>query len=289
MTIHPIQTGTVVVKANQVVGKGRGIARQLNTLLGSEWTAPLPILAWAIDHPEGLFVVDTGESALVNQPGYFPWWHPYFHWAVRMQVAADEEVGPRLGQLGIASADVKSVVLTHLHTDHAGGLKHFPGCDVLVHDTELAAATGPGAVLAGYLPHNWPAGLAPRVIEFEATGGPFDSVHYLTRARDVMIVPTPGHTRGHVSVIVRHAGVSYFLAGDTTYTERALVERLVDGISPRPRRSLRTIERILAFAAAEPTVYLPTHDPTSLERLERATVLVADGLASSADATPDWT
>jgi glyoxylase-like metal-dependent hydrolase (beta-lactamase superfamily II) len=243
-------------------------------LLGSEWTAPLPILAWAIDHPEGLFVVDTGESARAMQPGYFPRWHPYFRWAVRMQVAADEEIGPRLDELGIARGDVKSVLLTHLHTDHAGGLRHFPGCDVLVHAAELAAATGPGATLAGYLPRHWPVGFSPRAIPFEgASSGSFDSVCYLTRARDVMIVPTPGHTPGHVSVIVRHAGVNYFLAGDTTYTEQALLERQVDGISPRPGRSLRTIDRILAYAAAQPTVYLPTHDPASVRRLAETTLL----------------
>ena len=41
------------------------------------WTDPMPIYAWLIEHPEGLIVVDTGESARVNEPGYPPRWHPY--------------------------------------------------------------------------------------------------------------------------------------------------------------------------------------------------------------------
>jgi hypothetical protein len=54
MKIYPIQTGTVVIKKNQQVGQGQGALRQLNMLLGSEWTMPLPILAWVIEHPTGL-------------------------------------------------------------------------------------------------------------------------------------------------------------------------------------------------------------------------------------------
>ncbi len=64
MRIHAIQTGTVAVKARQREGTGRGPLRLLNTLRDEHWTKPLPILAWLIEHPEGLIVVDTGETAL---------------------------------------------------------------------------------------------------------------------------------------------------------------------------------------------------------------------------------
>lgn len=281
--IHAIQTGTVRVKSNQIVGKGVGIGRQLNMVFGSEWAGHLPILAWLIDHPEGPIVVDTGESALASQPGYFPSWHPFYRWAVRISVAPREEIGPQLAQMGISAGDVKTVVLTHLHTDHAGGLSHFAGCDVLVHSAELTAAKRRLAVMNGYLPHLWPPGFAPRTMAFDSAGaGPFDAVHYLTRAGDVMVVPTPGHTAGHVSVIVRHDGINYFLAGDTTYTERALLARQVDGVSPSGRQALRTMDRILAYAVSEPTVYLPSHDPDSIRRLRSSTLLAPHSLEPDA-------
>ena len=101
MKIHAIQTGTVVIKKNQQVGKGAGFSRQLNILFGSEWTEPLPILAWVIEHPEGIIVVDTGETARAAEPGYFPAWHPYYRMAVRLNVAPEEEIGPQLQKLGI--------------------------------------------------------------------------------------------------------------------------------------------------------------------------------------------
>ena len=68
MKIHAIQTGTVAVKTRQVEGVGHGRRRLLNTFLDRTWTEPLPIYAFAIEHPEGVIVVDTGETAR-NSPG----------------------------------------------------------------------------------------------------------------------------------------------------------------------------------------------------------------------------
>jgi N-acyl homoserine lactone hydrolase len=83
MRVHAIQTGTVAIKQRQVRSAGQGMRRRLNTLLDHTWTDPLPIYARVIEHPEGLIVVDTGETARVAEPGYFPWWHPYYHLGVR--------------------------------------------------------------------------------------------------------------------------------------------------------------------------------------------------------------
>ena len=272
MKIHPIQTGTVVIKRNQQVGKGVGAMRLLNMLFGSEWTAPLPILAWVIDHPEGIIIVDSGETShATTQPDYFPRWHPYYRLAVRMTVKSEDEIGPQLHKLGIQPADVKTVILTHLHTDH------FPKSDIYVHSAELVAARSfEGRIMNGYLPYRWPTWFSPKHFAFQAEQvGSFDQVQYLTHARDVIIVPTHGHTPSHVSVIVRQDGVSYFLAGDTTYTEEFLINRQVDGVSPNKSRSLRTIDQILKYITLEHTVYLPTHDPSSIQRLARTQITVA--------------
>src|SRR5712691_2578309 len=76
MRIHAIQTGTVAIKTRQLSGRGPGALRPIITLLDTTWTEPLPIYTWVIEHPEGLIVVDTGETARVAEPGYLPWWHP---------------------------------------------------------------------------------------------------------------------------------------------------------------------------------------------------------------------
>lgn len=250
--------------------------RQVNILLDRLWTEPLPILAWAIETDEGVIVVDTGETARTSEAGYFPRWHPYFLLAVRMDVRPEQEIGPQLLELGIRPVDVRTVVLTHLHTDHAGGLNHFPKSKVLVSGEELKLAEGFGGRLRGYLPNRWPSWLSPEPIRFTGIPrGPFDRSYPVSSDGRVAIVPTPGHTPGHVSVIVDDGDLSYFLAGDTSYTQDALVNKQVDGVSPSERQALETLETILLYAEQRRTVYLPTHDPDSAQRLGRGDLLVA--------------
>jgi hypothetical protein len=83
MRIHALQTGTVAVKSRQPRGVGSGWMRLARTFVDKQWTEPLPVLAWLIEHPDGLIVVDTGETARTAEPGYFPRWHPYFRTGVR--------------------------------------------------------------------------------------------------------------------------------------------------------------------------------------------------------------
>jgi N-acyl homoserine lactone hydrolase len=250
--------------------------RQVNIVLDREWTEPLPILAWAIETDEGVIVVDTGETARTSEAGYFPRWHPYFRLAVRIDVQPDQEIGPQLLAVGIRPEDVRKVILTHLHTDHVGGLHHFPKSEVLVSGEELKLATGFVGRLRGYLPNRWPSWFAPRPIAFESTPrGPFDRSYPVTSDGSVVIVPTPGHTHGHVSVIVDDGDVSFFLAGDASYTQQSLVEQKVDGVSPSGSVALHTLQTILQFAEQRPTVYLPTHDPESTSRLRNRDVLLA--------------
>jgi glyoxylase-like metal-dependent hydrolase (beta-lactamase superfamily II) len=125
MKIHAIQTGTVALTTAWREGVGHGRRRLLHAILDRQWTETLPIYAFAIEHPEGVIVVDTGETARAAQPGYFPRWHPGLR-AFREWVEPDQEIGPQLAALGIRPSDVRWVVMTHLHTDHAGGLHHFP-------------------------------------------------------------------------------------------------------------------------------------------------------------------
>ena len=269
MQIHAIQTGTVAVRSRQQKGVGRGQARLARTLMDRRWTDPLPIYAWLIEHPEGLIVVDTGETAHVNDPGYFPRWHPYFKLGVKEWVEPDEEVGPKLKTLGFSPDDVRWVIMTHLHTDHAGGLAHFPRSEILVHRSEFDNASGLMGKVRGFLPHRWPSWFSPRLFKLPPEGfAPFPESLRITEAGDVTIVATHGHTKGHVSVVLEEGPQSVFFAGDSSYTQALMLEGAIDGVAPDERAARETLDRIREFTRQRPVVYLPSHDPQAGRRLD---------------------
>jgi glyoxylase-like metal-dependent hydrolase (beta-lactamase superfamily II) len=269
MRVHAIQTGTVAVKSRQREGEGRGPARLVKTLIDPNWSEALPIFAWLIEHPEGLIVIDTGETSRVADRGYFPWWHPYFKLAVREWVAPEDEIGPKITALGFSPDDVRWVIMTHLHTDHAGGLAHFPKSEILIHRPEFENASGLMGKARGYLPHRWPPEFAPRRFELEPDAfGPFPHSLPVTAAGDVRIVPTHGHTRGHVSVVLEEEAQLVFFAGDTSYTEQLMVAQAIDGVAPDERAARETLRRIHQLARERPLVYLPSHDPRAAARLD---------------------
>ena len=88
-------------------------------------------------------------------------------------------------------------------------------------------------------------------------------------------MPTPGHAKGHVSVVVRDAGISCFLAGDATYTQANLANEEVDGVTYDPALSKETLRRIKAFCRLQPTIVLPSHDPDASLRLAKRLAFAA--------------
>ena len=278
MKIHAIQTGTVAIKTRQVEGVGHGRRRQINMFVDREWTEPLPIYAFAIEHPEGVIVVDTGESSRTSERDYFPAWHPFFRYGLREWVAPEDEIGPQLQRLGIATSDIRSVVLTHMHTDHAGGLHHFPHNEILVSREDLKESAGRLGRMRGYPNKRLPRWFEPTVIELDSVPyGPFPQSRPLTAAGDVTIVPVPGHTVGQIGVIVEDGDHAVFLAGDSSYTQDLMLRGIVDGPSPDEATAQLTHERIRTLAAATPTVYLVAHDPETATRLAERRVVPAAG------------
>lgn len=272
-SIRAIRTGLVKVKIAQRESRGKGVARMAHVLFDEDWTEWLPIHAWIIEHEEGVLLVDTGETSRVHEHGYHPSWHPFYRRAVEFSVHPDEEIAYQMRGFGINARDVRQVVLTHLHTDHAGGLAHLTGSQIWVSRGEFKRASGFSGKVQGYLPHRWPKWFDPDFIHFEnGPLGPFQQSMSLTKRGDVIVVPTPGHTPDHVSVVVR-GSPSFFLAGDTSYDQALLLGGKVDGVSSNMAIANQTLAQIVALARESPLVYLPSHDPQSVERLEQKSAL----------------
>lgn len=134
----------------------------------------------------------------------------------------EDTAARQVERLGFSRNDVRHIVVTHLDVDHAGGLPDFPEATVHIHRAEHVAATSP-TTLAERLRYR-PVHLAhgPRW-KIHDTGGDrwfgFDSIRAI--ADDVLLIPLPGHTRGHSAVAVRANGQGQWLlhCGDAYFFE----------------------------------------------------------------------
>lgn len=236
--IRVFETGRVRQKRGE-----RGVRRYFADEWGEE---TLPVNVFLINHPKGLCLVDGGQTAAAAAEGYFPRWYPFFRLA-RFELGPQDEAANQIGAAGLEVRQIRWVVLTHLHTDHVGGLAALSGAEVLVARAEWDRAQGLGGRLRGYLPQRWPPGLHPRVIDFAGPAvGPFPGSHDIASDGRLLFVPLPGHTPGHAALLVRNAPErSYLCAGDAALRAADLA---------------RVAPEVSAWCRRERVVILTSHD-----------------------------
>ncbi len=210
--------------------------------------APLPGLSLVchvllVETDNGLVLVDTGFG-LQDCADPATRTGPFRHIS-RPVLRPDETAVRQIESLGLHPDDVRHIVVTHFDTDHIGGIADFPRATVHVTTDEIYGATRRPSLSERirYRSSQWSHG--PRIVEHPPVGEAwrgFAAARPLAEIDPgIVLIPMPGHTRGHAGVAV-DAGHRWVLhAGDAFY-HRGLIDNRT-----RVPLSLRLQERVSTF------------------------------------------
>jgi glyoxylase-like metal-dependent hydrolase (beta-lactamase superfamily II) len=222
---------------------------------------------------------DTGQDrASVTDSGYFPsgvtgW---FYRRTAKADIAEDQTLTAGLSRLGYHPSDVRVAIVSHLHQDHIGGLAELPGATIHVSQAEWDTMAEPRAELAGVMRNHidlpglaWtkvvPGPTTDRALE------PFTVSHDLFGDGSLVLVPTPGHTPGSMSLIVRQAGQpSLAMVGDLTYAADLFERGHVPGSGARGQLQQTTAMMSQLRHSLGGMVVLASHDPGAAAELTRA-------------------
>lgn len=229
-----------------------------NVLKDTRIGSPLevPVTFYLIKHGEDWVSFDTGNNAMVAKDPIGYWGEDFVK--VWTPVMKDfEEFQVQIRKLGITPKDIKAAIISHGHLDHAGAIENFRDTNVPIYFQKrefdeikdaLASGQGKGYILDDFKYWN--------ELNIKAVDGIFDVFGDQT----VVAFPTPGHTIGHQSLMVKLSRGAIIICGDASYTLENMYEAIPPGKvwdTPQTLQGLHTF-KMMKYLGAE---IVPSHDP----------------------------
>jgi N-acyl homoserine lactone hydrolase len=273
VVVHPLNTGFILGPSETMAMSG-GTLKALRSLRSSKDTwLHLPAPVFLIEHPgAGKILVDTGlhtsvavdpKQAMGSVIGRF----------YSFEMEPEQAAAARLRGLGIEASEIRYVVMTHMHMDHASAISDFTEATYILGEGEWAAFNEPRPLFKGYVRKQAEHAVDYREIVYDTRlvgsystfGRSFD----LFGDGSLRLVYTPGHSRGHQSLIVRLRDREILIAGDAIYFV-ATLEHERRGLFLEDehtwRRSLREIQ---LYRRENPdALIIPSHDDVTWRELQ---------------------
>jgi N-acyl homoserine lactone hydrolase len=241
-------------------GRIRGHKRIFIPDAPREEVSESPVPVFYIAHPQGGVLFDTGPNPLAFE-------NPEAAWgdlAKVFQARGGPESGivGQLEMIGIKPQDIRYVVNSHLHFDHAGGNRFFPLATFIISAREWAWAQRPEMEGKGYNRLDWDHPCTVNLID-----GEWD----IFQDGRLIVFPLPGHTPGHQGLLVRlDESGPFILSGDSIPLEENLTRNLSARNNLDGEQARQTMDRLRDLRDREKAVLVFGHDALFWERLRKA-------------------
>ena len=191
--------------------------------------------------PKEKILVDTGVGGLPEK----------YQKLFKVKRKSQENLRAQLAQHGLSPEDIDIVVNTHLHFDHCGNNELFKNAKFIIQADEHRYAFEPDRFQqASYIKE-----LFDVKVDYELAHGERQI------AQDVSVVPTPGHSIGHQSVIAKMDDKNYVYCGDAAPIKENLERRNISGVLYCAHKALKSIDQLRIIKGA---VYIYSHDNEQL-------------------------
>ena len=181
---------------------------------GSKELIDIPVPAWLVRHERGVVVFDVGlHPALADSNESLGPMAKLFE----PVVAAGGTIAGRLQAHDVDPLGPLTVVISHCHFDHVGGLCDVPNAHLIVDDVEWSAALTGGQQ----------GGFDPALIDLGHDVTTIHGEHDLFGDGAITCIPTPGHTCGHQSLRVLTSDGPVILTADACYFAHTLDDEIL--------------------------------------------------------------
>lgn len=226
----------------------------------------LPVSAYLLEHPKGLVLFDTGWHRDMSPQGVYDKRAQikhlgFIHYFLNQgKIAQGAAIHEQLESRGIKVSDIDYVVLSHLHSDHASGLKHLKGAKkILASKEELEDARRKPH---RYVPSMW-EGMEISPFYFEDSGlGPVGRSFDLFNDKSVQLINIPGHTSGLCAARIGSGAEFVLLFFDGGYAKKSWLEMIAPGTALDKKQAYKSLEWIAKTSKEANCIEsLATHDP----------------------------
>jgi N-acyl homoserine lactone hydrolase len=271
--VRPINTGHILGPEEMLAMTGGRMKALRSTRSPREEWLKIPVPVFLLEHPgAGLILVDTGLHASVATDPKQNFGGVIGRLYKHVEMVPAQTAAAQLRTIGIDAADVKLVVMTHMHMDHASAISDFTEATYVLGEGEWAAFNGPRPTFKGYVRKQGAHAVDYREIVYDtrlaSSYSTFGRSFDLFGDGSIRLVYTPGHSAGHQSLIVRLRDRELLIAGDAIYFLDTLEHErrgLFLADEHNWRRSLREIQ---LYRRENPdAVIIPSHDNKAWENM----------------------